>query len=264
MLNKKLLTTTVTAALLAGTGFAQAEEKLQETIVTGDTLVEGFKISANVALTSDYKFRGISQSNQDGALQGGFDAEFGPGFYVGTWGSTVNFDTNGDNGGCCNGSLEVDYYAGWANSIGDTDFGIDIGFIYYSYPGDNDTDADYGEVYVSSSWKDFTLGVHYSDDYYNGTDEFWYTYGDYSTTLPWSWTWNMVLSLHAGYNFIEEDEGFLSSDEDGYTDYSVSLTKTLWDVDWTVAYTGSDLDDDDLWGYDWGDNKAVFSMSKSF
>ncbi|HDY83020.1 MAG TPA: hypothetical protein ENH48_08720, partial [Halieaceae bacterium] len=91
MSNTKILTVAVTAALLAGTGLAQAQER-EPAIVTGDTLVEGYKISANVALTSDYKFRGISQSNQDGALQGGFDAEFGPGFYVGTWGSTVNFD----------------------------------------------------------------------------------------------------------------------------------------------------------------------------
>ena len=271
MLNKKMIPAAVTAALLTGAAFAQAEEKLQEAIVTGDTFVEGFTISGNVALTSDYKFRGISQSNQDGALQGGFDAEWSPGFYVGTWGSTVNFDTNGD---CCNGSLELDYYAGWANSIGDSNFGIDVGYIYYTYPGDNDTDADYGELYVSGSWKDLSIGVHYSDDYYLGTDEFWYTYADYSVTLPWSWTWGVELSLHAGYSFLEETKlredgsvrqgGFLSSDEDGYTDYSVSLSKDLWGVDWAIAYTGSDLDDDDLFGTDWGDGKAIFSMSKSF
>jgi len=263
MLNKKMLTATVTAALITGAGFTQAEEK-EPAIVTGDTLVEGFQISANVALVSDYKFRGISQSNKDGALQGGFDAAFGPGFYVGTWGSSVNFNTNGDDGGCCNGSLELDYYAGWGTDIGDTDFSVDMGYIYYTYPGDNDTDADYGEIYVNGSWKGLTLGVHYSDDYYLGSDEFWYTYADYSVTPSWNWTWGIALGLHAGYNFIEEDGGFLSSDEDGYTDYSVSLSKTLWGVDWAIAYTGTDLDDDDLFGNHWGDNEVIYSMSKSF
>jgi uncharacterized protein (TIGR02001 family) len=262
MFNKKLLTAAVTAALLAGTGMAQAQER-EPAIVTGDTLVEGFKISANVALVSDYKFRGISQSNKDGALQGGFDAEFGPGFYVGTWGSTVNFKTN-DDSGCCNGSLELDYYAGWGTDIGDTDFSVDMGYIYYTYPGDNSTDADYGEIYVNGSWKDLTLGVHYSDDYYLGSDKFWYTYADYSVTPSWSWTWGISLGLHAGYNFLEEDGGFLSSDEDGYTDYSVSLSKTLWGVDWAIAYTGTDLDDDDLFGNNWGDNEVIYSMTKSF
>ena len=259
MHRKKLLPLIASSLLVAGVNFAQAEEK-EPVIVTGDALVEGITISANVALVSDYKFRGISQSNKDGALQGGFDAEFGPGFYVGTWGSTVNFDTNGEDGGCCNGSLELDYYGGWGTDIGDTDFSVDMGYIYYSYPGDNDNDADYQEVYVSGSWKALTVGVHYSDDYYLESDEFWYVYGDYSFNLPW----DLSLSLHAGYNVIEEDGGFLSSDEDGYTDYSVSLSKTLWGVDWAVAYTGTDLDDDDLFGNNWGDNEVIYSMSKSF
>ena len=260
MLNKKLLPAAIAAALLASASLAQAqEEKMQEAIVTGDSLVEGWTISANMALTSDYKFRGISQSNQDGAIQGGLDAAWSPGFYVGLWGSTVNFDTNGENGGCCNGSMELDYYAGWANSIGDTDFGVDVGYIYYSYPGDNDTDADYQEVYLKGSWKDLTVGVAYSDDYYLESDEFWYVHGDYSASLPW----DMSLGLHVGYNMIEENGGFLSSDEDAFTDYSVSLSKEAWGVEWAVAYTGTDLDDDDLWGYDWGDPKAIFSVSKS-
>ena len=93
MLNKKLLPAAVTAALLAGTSLAQAQD--EPAIVTGDEFVEGFQISGNVALTSDYRFRGISQSDEDFAVQGGFDAEFGPGFYVGIWGSSVDFDTLG-------------------------------------------------------------------------------------------------------------------------------------------------------------------------
>ena len=268
MLNKKVLTAAVTAALLTGTGFVQAEEQVQEAIVTGDTFIEGFTISANVALTSDYKFRGISQSNGDGALQGGFDAGFGPGFYVGAWGSTVNFDTN--DGGCCNGSLELDYYGGWAHDIGDSDFSVDVGYIYYSYPGDNDSDAEYQEVYAKGSWKFLTLGVAYSDDYYLETDEFWYAHADMSFTLPW----DIALDMHAGYNMLEEtkydadgnvtDGGFLATDEDAFTDYSISLTKSWASVDWAVAYVGTDLDDEDVFDTNWGDGKAVISMSKSF
>lgn len=257
MLNKKLLTAAVTTAVLTGAGFAQAEEA----IVTGDSLAGGFEISGNVALTTDYKFRGISQSDESIAVQGGFDAEFGPGFYVGIWGSTVDFDCNDIPEDCSgyDGSLELDYYGGWSSSIGDTDFGIDVGYIYYDYPGDDGDEGDYQEFYVGGSWRDFSLQVNYSDDYYAETDEFWYISGDYSFTLLDDFS----VGLHVGYNMLEEDGGFLSSDEDAYTDYSVSVTYSWATVDFTLAYVGTDLDDDDVFGTDWGDDAAVFTIAKS-
>ena len=252
MFNKKLLSAAVTTALLAGAGMAQAAE---EAIVTGDELVGGFEISGNVALTSDYRFRGISQSDEDLAVQGGFDAAFGPGFYVGIWGSSVDFDSNDGY----DGSLELDYYGGWAHSIGDTDFGIDVGYIYYDYPGDSGDEGDYQEFYIGTSWKDLSLQVNYSDDYYAETDEFWYVSGDYSFSVFEDFT----VGLHVGYNMLEEDGGFLSSDEDQYTDYSVTVTYSWASVDFSLAYVGTDLDDDDVFGTDWADDTAVFTIAKS-
>ena len=61
--------------------------------------------------------------------------------------------------------------------------------------------------------------MNYSDDYYAETDEFWYVSGDYSLSL----LRRLHLGLHVGYNMLEEDGGFLSSDEDQYTDYSVTV-----------------------------------------
>ncbi|MCB1710405.1 MAG: TorF family putative porin, partial [Halioglobus sp.] len=89
MLNKKLLTAAVATALMSGAGYSLAQEKDDL-----DPRAEAFEISGNVALTSDYRFRGISQSDESAAIQGGFDVEFSPGFYVGTWGSSVDFDSN--------------------------------------------------------------------------------------------------------------------------------------------------------------------------
>lgn len=252
MFNKKLLTAAIASTLMAGTGLAQAEEPA---VVTGDSLVEGFTISGNVALTTDYRFRGISQSDEDIAVQGGFDAEFGPGFYVGIWGSSVDFDSNDGY----DGSLELDYYGGWSSSIGDTDFGVDVGYIYYDYPGDSGDEGDYQEFYVGGSWKDLSIQVNYSDDYYAETDDFWYVSGDYSFSVMDT----IDVALHVGGNFLEEDGGFLSSDEDYYTDYSVTLTYTWATVDFALAYVGTDLDDDDVFGTDWADDTAVFTISKS-
>tara|TARA_R110002110_G_C13470513_1_gene720861 strand:- start:101239 stop:101961 length:723 start_codon:yes stop_codon:yes gene_type:complete len=239
MLNKKLLTAAVTTAVLAGASATQAAE-----------------ISGNVALTSDYKFRGISQSDESPAIQGGFDVAFDNGIYVGTWGSSVDFDTNGDG---FDGSLELDYYAGWASTIGDSDIGIDVGYLYYDYPGDNGDEGDYQEFYGSLSWMDATVGVAFSDDYYGGTDEFWYVYADYGFSLME----NVSVGLHVGYNMLEEDGGFLSSDEDAYIDYSVSVTYAFSGVDLSLAYVGTDLDDDDVFGSDWGDAAAIVTISKS-
>ena len=77
-------------------------------------------ISGNVALTTDYRFRGISQSDESPAIQGGFDFEHDSGFYLGAWGSSVDFDTNGAG---YDGCLELDLYGGFSNSFGDSDWG---------------------------------------------------------------------------------------------------------------------------------------------
>jgi uncharacterized protein (TIGR02001 family) len=243
MLNKKLFTAAVGTALLAGA-------------IT--TPVQAFDISANVALVSDYRFRGISQTGKDAAIQGGFDASFEPGFYVGTWASSVDF--GGDNATGSFGTMEIDYYAGWAGPIGDTDFGVDVGYYYYQYPGDTvDPKGDYQEFNVTGSWKDASIGVTYSDDFYAKTGEYWYYAGDYSLTFMEDFS----LGFHVGYNDFE-DEGFFGDDTTSYTDWSVTLGYSVFGVDLAVAYVETDLDDENCFG-DAGicGATAVFSISKS-
>lgn len=212
-------------------------------------------ISANAALVSDYRFRGISQSNENAAIQAGFDYGFENGFYVGTWGSSVDFDSVVDY----SGSLELDFYGGWGREVGENS-SIDVGYIYYAYPGDdNGADGDYQEIYFNYSWKDLGLGVAYSDDYYGGTGKFWYLQANYD----WSFAENWALALHAGYNDFDEDS-ILSSDKGSYVDYSVGVTWSVVGVDLGLAWVGSDLDEDDVFDTSWGDDTAVFSISKSF
>ncbi len=252
MLNKKLLSVAVATTLLAG---------------IGATSVQASDISGNIALTSDYRFRGISQSDENPAVQGGFDASFEPGFYLGTWASSVDFGDGNDTGSF--GTAEFDHYVGWKGPIGDTDFGIDVGYVYFNYPGDTvDPKGNYQEFYVKGSWTTLVVGVNYSDDYYAKTGEFWYVAGDYS----YKFMDDLALGLHAGYNMTEETEydvndnvtdgGFLSSDQADYTDYSVSLTYTVRGVDLSVAYVGTDLDEEDYFGTDLAEPVAVFTIKK--
>lgn len=244
MVNKKLLTAAVTAALMAGFGSTQA--------VAGDE----FEISGNIALTSDYRFRGISQSDEDPAVQGGFDVGFEPGFYLGTWGSSIDFGGGNDTGSFS--TVELDYYGGWRGPIGDSDFGIDVGYAYYDYPGDTvDPKGDYQEFYLKGSWTTLVLGVAYSDDYYAKTGESWYFSGDYSFGLIDS----LTMGLHAGYSSFDET-GFLSNDKDDYTDYAVSLTYNWASVDFSIAYVGTDLDEEDYFDTELAEPVAVFTIKK--
>ena len=104
-------------------------------------------VSANVAFTSDYVWRGMTQSDGP-AIQGGFDFEAEGGFYAGIWGSNVNFN---DGAGS-----ELDYYAGYGFSMGDV--GVDIGYIAFDYP-ENQTGLDFEEIYLGLSFGD--LGTPY-------------------------------------------------------------------------------------------------------
>lgn len=245
MVNKKRMTTAVAVALLAGIGATTAQAN---------------DISGNIALTSDYRFRGISQSDENAAVQGGFDVSFEPGFYLGTWASSVDFGDGNDTGSY--GTAEFDHYVGWKGPVGDTDFGVDVGYVYYNYPGDTvDPEGNYQEFYVKGSWTTLVFGVAYSDDYYAETGEAWYYSGDYSFKFMDDL---LALGLHAGYSDFENDKGstFLSNDKDGYTDYSVSLTYTVRGVDLSVAYVGTDLDEEDYYGTELAEPVGVLTIKK--
>ena len=91
-------------------------------------------VSGNVGLFTDYRFRGISQTDKHAALQGGFDVAHASGFYVGNWNSNI------DSEFFAGANLEMDFYGGYKGSFGD--FGYDVGLLYYYYPNSGRGDAD--------------------------------------------------------------------------------------------------------------------------
>jgi uncharacterized protein (TIGR02001 family) len=228
------------------------------------------EISGNVSLTSDYRFRGISQSDTQLAVQGGFDIAFENGLYVGVWGSNVDFGSGAAP------DLELDYYAGFSGDISEN-VSFDVGYIYYDYPGSGSVGFapyssegfDYEEIYASVSCMDFTLGAAYSDDYWLGSGDFYYIYGDYSYALPM----DISLDLHYGLNNFDNASGdtdaedaakaFLSDDEDSYADWSIGLTKAFAGVDVSVTYVDTNLSSSDVFGTNWADSTVVVAISKS-
>lgn len=123
-------------------------------------------ITGNAGLFSDYRFRGISQTNKEPAFQGGFDIAHSSGFYVGNWNS--NIDSDFFNGG----NLEMDFYGGYKLPIGDTT--LDFGVLHYFYPGSNrfvDTHIKNTEVYVGAAYGPVSAKFYYPiSDFFSAED----------------------------------------------------------------------------------------------
>jgi len=189
-------------------------------------------ISANVTLATDYVWRGVSQTDENPAIQGGLDYSADNGFYIGTWGSNVDFGSVEN--------LELDIYAGWATEF-ESGLGLDIGFIQYLY-FDDAGDVDFNEIYAGLSYADFSGKLSYDID-----NESTYIEVAYDVALPN----DFGLGLHVG-NYSFDGGG-------DYTDYSVSFSKSYAGLDYGLAYYDTDIDNVDI-----ADGRVVFSVSKSF
>lgn len=234
--------------------------KLSTALLTGSLMLAAASANAgvtgNVAFTSDYLFRGVSQTSENAAVQGTLSYGFDSGFYLTAWGSSVS--VAGPVGG-----LELDTLAGFAGKAGEV--GYDVGVMRYNYPGTNDGNVgfepDYNEVYGSVSFMGAKLGLNFSPDYYLETGKFLYTYLDYSKEVS-----GITLAAHVGLNKFDED---YMEPVDGYVDYKLAASKTLGGVGFELAYIGSDIDDDVCAVYS-GDAESacegrfVATASKSF
>ncbi len=195
-------------------------------------------ISANMAMTSNYVWRGMTQSHNSPAIQGGFDLDYN-GVYAGIWGSNVEF---GDD--YPNASLEADLYAGYANEI--AGFSYDVGYVQYTYANESD-ELNFGEAYIKLGY-DFevvAIGAAYNlgVDTNNVADaaDNWEP-GD-AWELSASVPLPMDISLDATYGSYD-DAGTQNSPTNNFGDYYlVSASKSLGKFDFTLAYTGMDYED---------------------
>ncbi|MBL6970364.1 MAG: hypothetical protein ISR68_03100, partial [Campylobacterales bacterium] len=130
-------------------------------ISTSSAMASQTEVSANVALTSDYIWRGMTQNIKDPAIQGGFDISNG-GYYAGTWASNVKYG---------NSTLELDYYAGYSNEV--SGFGYDLSYCAFTYPGDTSLNFEETTLALSKSINGIDLGIAYSKgmgSFSDGTD----------------------------------------------------------------------------------------------
>jgi len=186
-------------------------------------------VSGNVAIQSDYVWRGYSQNLEDPSIQGGFDFEDASGFYAGVWGASVDFGSAE--------STEGDIYIGFTNEI-EGGFTYDVGIIEYTYHGGSGaSDSNFTEYYLGGGFAGFSLTYSIGDEF-----------GD---------------NIEAGYSYEFEEQGIsvgaaYGDYDDAWTYWTIGVSGEIEGIGWDISYWDTDLDDDPM-----GDGRIVFTISKS-
>ena len=248
------------ATLTSGTVLAQAAAPAEK---------PDFVVTGNFGITSDYRFRGLQQTDVDPAFQGGFDLAHSSGLYVGTWGSNVSTWAAGPGTAT---KLEVDLYGGYKTSIGAV--ALDIGAISYMYPGSTTgnvdgngalTGGDYRantqEAYIGFSYGIATFKTSYtlSKNYFASTSLPTNTGADargtiyYDLTLAKEIMPKLTASAHAGYTDYKADDVYSSGrmpaggpvgntpGKVSYADFNLGLAYDLNGYVFGVKYFFNDL-----------------------
>jgi len=194
-------------------------------------------LTGNMTIASSYRFRGIDQTFGKPALQGGIDYSHESGIYVGNWNSNVN-----SGAGFPEGNLEMDFYGGWKTTFAN-DFGLDLGAIYYYYPGSNSSPLSYtnaknlgasssgtvnnGELYIGASWKFISLKYSYAvTDYFSLPDSKGTSYLDLSANYDLGDGWG--IQAHVGHLYSTQYKYNTTGSQDiAYTDWKLGVTKDI-------------------------------------
>ncbi|MGD2055122.1 MAG: TorF family putative porin [Gammaproteobacteria bacterium] len=188
--------------------------------------VASAELTGNAAITNNYIWRGVTQTTDQAAGQGGLDYSIG-GFYAGTWLSNVDFSGLGDG-------YEMDVYAGFGGEAGG--LGYDLGVITYQYPVT--PNFNFTEVYASGTLSVVTVGIAYTVDAASGNDGGVFDKGDMyvNGSLDFG-TKAGDISLYAG-SYMYDNDGEPGVGDVDYIHYGASLGKG----DFTFAVDKNDID----------------------
>ena len=236
----------VVLAALAAAGAAMAQDKPPQP----EPPKPDYTLSYNVGVVSDYRYRGISQTRLQPALQGGADFAHKSGFYLGTWASTISWikDAGTLAGVSTKGPVEWDWYGGYKGSINDK-FSYDVGGLYYWYVDNNlknvtGTNANTFELYIAGTYGPATLKYSHSlTDLFGTPNSKNSGYLDLSATfeLPW---WGLTLTPHVGHQEVAHNS-FAS-----YTDWALTLGKDFGNgLSASLAYIDTNAKTDPVLAY---------------
>jgi uncharacterized protein (TIGR02001 family) len=231
------------AIVLAGAALAAGPARADETDPPSDLTLTG-----NVAVVSDYRFRGLSRSSGDPAVQGGIYLDHISGFHASVWSSSVSFDVVDQAAEDVYGGQEVDIAGGWMGPIG-SGLMADVGLLYYAFPGGRTGQADFFEPYASLSttlgplrgkvgvkyaWKQEALNFNGG-----GKDDNLYVHADLDAGIP---NTPVSVAAHLGYTDGALSPKFATGQTPGYDgglDWSLDATWTVTrNLSVTARYVG--------------------------
>ncbi len=234
------------ACALSATALAQtAPAAAPETATPGP-------FTANVTLTNDYRYRGISQSNFQPAIQGGFDYAHSSGFYVGNWNSSISWisDAASTVGNSASAPIEMDFYAGFKHEWS-KGFAADVGILQYYFPTSNlsafATNPNSTELYVAQNFT-FDAITGYVKFSYAVTPLFGTlnSTGSNYTDLTVNYdtgVWGLSLNGHVGYQAVAgrvADGSISNASLYSYTDWKLGVTKDFGSgFAGAIAYVGT-------------------------
>jgi len=201
-------------------------------------------LAFNAGVVSDYRYRGISQSRLEPALQGGVDYSDKSGFYVGAWGSTIKWiKDNSTTSVSVKGPLELDIYGGYKGAVGDVAY--DVGFLRYEYVSNtldkrspSYVNANTNEVYGAVTYGLFTAKYsHALSDLFGTPDSKNSYYLDLSANFDLGDGY--TLTPHVGRQSIKNSNAY------SYNDYALTLAKDLGNgLSASGALVGTNADKD--------------------
>nr|MCV4209179.1 TorF family putative porin [Roseomonas sp. SXEYE001] len=223
----------------------------------------GMTIGITPTISSDYLFRGVSQTRDRPAVQGSIDIQHTTGFYVGAFISNVAFLGT-------NARQEVDAMAGWRTTIAGVS--IDLGGIAYTYPGYSNPagsglyDLQYFELAVKASYEvssapmpiKVLAAFNYSPNYQLETGNSFYVEGGLEIGLPH----DLTLAGRAGYQWIQNNTRWGAPD---FANWNVTLSYKFSDFVFTAGYYDTNLSRSGCFGAQKiCDARAMISLSRTF
>lgn len=208
-------------------------------LVAPSAVAGDHSLSLTPYLATDYMFRGLSQTDNEPALQLGIDYTHSSGFYAGAFFSNVDFGTDTNR--------EQSVFVGYGNNLTD-DLAFDLQAWRYGYH--RESEANYSEYSVGLTYKWVTARYWWTDNYYNLDINQDY----YELNLDIPLNDDFTLGLHAGHT--DTDVNIFD-----YSDYSISLSTNYKGFDMTLMAT--DTNGEALAG-NTADSRLVFTVSRSF
>ncbi len=226
-----------------------------------------YTITSNVAIVSDYIFRGISQTGTNPALQGGFDFAHASGLYAGVWASSISWIS--DAGTATNAGTEFDTYAGYKGTAGSMAY--DVGYLRYNYPGNYgaNTKANTDEIYAAVTYSFLTAKYSYSlGDTFGTSKAKGTSYAELNASYALGET-GYTLGAHYGIQTFEgatTDTLKAAGNDLSYTDYKLSVSKDFSGYVLGLAYSSTNADESayTVLGKNLGKSATVLSLSRTF